>query len=773
MTKSILAFSAAVLLSVQSFAQMQNSSAPPHKLSGTPPATQQWDQWFNTEVQKFKELKQANKTNMASFTIPVIFHIMHTGQAIGTSPNLSAARIASQLDEMNKVFNGVGSNPTGITQYSQSVANPQINFCLALVDPTNLTLGEPGINRVDCAAQFATNTNTITSDAALLAFLTNTVKPAIIWDPARYLNIFVCEKSSSVSIMGHATYPAGTTLLGMNGVGTATTDGVWVVTGAVGGSVTPGTIAGYDRGKTLCREIGHWLGVKTLYGDATCGTDYCNDTPPSTGPNFGCPNTPFKVNSCSAGSAPGGEMTMNIMDFTEDNCRYMFTNDQVIRMHTAMSQGTFRYQLGTHSICSPTVTAPTGGALASFSLTSPAPCWGQPFTPVNTSTGVPAPTFTWVLTPNTATVLPSYYTAMPSFNLANQGTYTLELIASNSITTSSYIYTFNTTVCPKDPVCLDTLKKIKNTDTLMVYSVNSSSSVVGCGIPNPGFLTGTNCYKDKEFAQYFAGNSYTNTPVPQLSGVLVLFNKNGTKANNTSSNIYCNVWGGSFNGGPVTLLGQKPALLSNVTMSTTGTWSTMLSPTDLVPWCGTPTYTFSSKIVIPYKFDVNPPILLPTTGFLVGVEMPWTSPSDSAQIFSNSLFNAPVADSSAWVRTATDTWYKLFKERKKNVQLAIMPQITCRAKVGLEEYQNELEANVMLMPNPNNGVFSIVTTLKQEQDLSFRIYNYMGALLGENIERNVSNRMFEIDMSNHSNGVYFVEITNGQQKTVKKVVINK
>lgn len=774
MTRNILALSAALLLTFSSlFSQKQSDpSANLNKLSGTPVPPQQWDEWFNNEVQKFKEKNLHGKTNMAQFTIPVIFHIIHNGAAVGTAPNISAARINAQLTELNKVFGGVGTNPSAISHYSQFIANPGISFCLALTDPTNLALGEPGINRVD-AAVFGVNTSTINNDQALLSFIDYTVKPAIIWDPTRYLNIILSEKGPTANVLGSARFPANTSLMGLGAVGNATNDAVWCVTSTVGNTLTPGTLAGYANGKTLCREIGHYLGLRNIWGDVTCGSDYCSDTPPATGPNYGCPSLPHDINSCGAGLSPGGEMTMNIMDYTNDACRYMFTPEQVIRMHTAMSQCANRNLLGTHGICSPTVTTPPGAAIASFSLTAPAPCFGQAFTPVNTSTGSPAPTFTWNLTPNTATVNPGYFVAMPSFNLSNQGTYTLELIASNSVATTSYSYVFTTSICPKDPVCMDTLKKIKNTDTLTVYSVNSSTSVIGCNVTNPGFLTGTNCYKDKEYAQYFAGSTYSDVPVPQLSGVYVLFNKNGTRSVSGTSNVYCNLWGGSFNGGPVTLLAQKPAAISAITTSAASTWSTVTTPTDVVTWCGTPTYTFSSKIVLPYKFDFNPPYLLPTSGFLIGVEMPWTSPGDSANVFSNTLFNAPVADTSVFVRTSSNTWFKLFKERQKNVQLAVLPIVTCKAKVGLDEYQNELDANIMLMPNPNNGVFSIITTLRKEQDLQFRIYNYLGDIIGQNKEESVTNRVFEIDMSNNASGVYFVEITNGVQKTVKKVVITK
>ena len=215
--------------------------------------------------------------------------------------------------------------------------------------------------------------------------------------------------------------------------------------------------------------------------------------------------------------------------------------------------------------------------------------------------------------------------------------------------------------------------------------------------------------------------------------------------------------------------------MASVVSTVVATWSNVASPTNTVPWCGTSTYTFAGKDVYAYKYSFDPPYLLPTNGFHIGVEMPWTTKNlgDSAQIFGNRLTNALLADTSAFVRTQTNSWYKLNNLRSKNVQLAIMPEITCRNKVGLTEYKNELDVNLRLMPNPNNGVFSILATLSKEQDLTFKIYNYMGQLLGTNVESKVLSRVFDIDMSNSANGVYFVEISNGTQKTVKKMVISK
>ena len=102
-----------------------------------------------------------------------------------------------------------------------------------------------------------------------------------------------------------------------------------------GGPGTPGTIANYNLGRTATHEIGHWLNLRHIWGDQTCGNDFVTDTPTQASSNFSCPNFPKLSNNCS-GNPPNGDMFMNYMDYVDDDSMFMFTPGQVARMRTTL-----------------------------------------------------------------------------------------------------------------------------------------------------------------------------------------------------------------------------------------------------------------------------------------------------------------------------------------------------------------------------------------------------------------------------------------------------
>ena len=336
----------------------------------TPPPPPEWDAWFNAQVEEFKKGLETGKMTVTNYTIPVVIHVIYGTEAVGTYPNLSQAQLNSQIVVLNQDYSGTGYNTstypaTAYTHWATAqalpaankdangrvaIANTGIQFCLATKDPNGVTLPEPGIDRVSYTAKGWSNPNSASynSTTTFMNYIDGTIKPGTIWNPAKYLNMWVTDENTSVGLLGYATFPAGTTLSGISGPGTSTTDGFWAVANAFGSKniCASGTYdPTYCYGRTCTHEIGHYLGLRHTWGDGTCLTDYCNDTPTETAANYAnCPQVyPFHSGTCTSPSnSPDGEMTMNFMDYTNDACMYMFSVDQTSRIQTCMQTGTYR-----------------------------------------------------------------------------------------------------------------------------------------------------------------------------------------------------------------------------------------------------------------------------------------------------------------------------------------------------------------------------------------------------------------------------------------------
>jgi hypothetical protein len=759
------------LLSITTFSQELKEQEPMQQC-GTPVPSQQWDEWFNKEVEKFKESKRSGKSMMVNYTIPMIVHVIHWGEAVGTYPNLSVAQINSQLAILNADMAGTG-NQYGNTvppAFAGLIANTGIQFCFAVTNPTGGALAQPGIDRINGATMGWTNPATV-NNITLVDLFNNVIKPATIWDPTKYFNVWVSAKSADPGILGFGLFPAGTGLTGIPG-GTAniegpTTSGVYCYAKCFGNT---GTVYSpdYDKGRTMTHEVGHYLGLRHMWGDGNCLTDFCNDTPWAKTSNAACPTQPYHVNLCGAGLSPNGEMTMNFMDYVYQSCMYMFTPDQATRMQTAMSQGTYRNLLGTHGLCAPNVTPAPGPAVAEFSIMNQ-PCINGVFSPSNTSLGGPTPSYTWTCVPS-ASFNPNPFVASPAITFTAGGTYTLILTASNTVATSSATQIiYGVGVCPKPPVCLDTLRGITKKDTLTTYLAPTNSFVLGCQSGFTGFLSGTNCYKDKEFAQFFPAGSYSDTPLPQVNSAIVLFDKRGTKCTPTTSatQIYCKIYGGTGTQGPGATIGQRGDSLGAITRSVA-----TISPTNQVQYCGDPTYIFPSNYVIPFVYNFAAPVIIPTSGFFVSVQTPYQSSVDSIKIFTDTKTTLN-NDSTAWcLLYGSNNWRTLRYQRGAKVQLAIMPQITCRPVVGIPEI-SDFKANINIMPNPSNGLLSLVCTFKKQQKINVKVFNYIGQQLSSDDFGNVQSNVFDIDLSSKPDGVYFLEISDGNEKVTKKIIISK
>ena len=433
------------------------------------------EQWKNKNTEKL-----GGGTVQSVFNIPVIVHIIHNNEPVNTvnattGGNLNAAQILDQINILNKDFNGLNADTNLIPNVFKPLHGKfQINFCLAVVNPTGGILAEPGIDRIN------RNTSGWTAPPYSTTYVTNTIKPASIWDPNRYFNIWVCAMSGG--ILGYATFPnpGSSGLQGLSApFGTTTTDGVVILNTAFGSIGTAVTNAPYHKGRTATHEVGHWIGLRHIWGDGTCASDFCNDTPPAQQANYNCPTFPYKTGVCTGNTT--GEMTMNFMDYTNDPIKYMFTTDQQSRIATAMANSPYRKFLGTHNLCSVNALAANAKFTTSLQACAGSTIWLQ-----NQSHGIPVPQFTWAASGN-ATFIPNanapYYVTF-----SNSGIQTISLSAANG-TLSSFTRTLN--ILPRPSL-----------------TITASSSSV--------------CANDTIYLLADGALSYTWMPVLELSNVLTV-----------------------------------------------------------------------------------------------------------------------------------------------------------------------------------------------------------------------------------------------------------
>ena len=243
-----------------------------------------------------------NKNLVNIITIPVVVHVVYNNN----NENIADQQIQSQIDILNEDFRRQNVDAVNTPSSFLSVAaDTEIEFCLATEDPYgNITTG---ITRTSTSqSSFSTNNGVkYTSSGGVDA-----------WNPLEYLNIWVCDLSGG--LLGYAQFPGGT----------VSSDGVvcdYAYFGNMGTATAP-----YDLGRTATHEVGHWLNLRHIWGDSNCGNDFCNDTPEHSGSNYGCPSYPSTSN-CS-GNGTSGDMFMNYMDYTDDACMNIFTQDQKTRM---------------------------------------------------------------------------------------------------------------------------------------------------------------------------------------------------------------------------------------------------------------------------------------------------------------------------------------------------------------------------------------------------------------------------------------------------------
>lgn len=232
-------------------------------------------------------------------TVPVVVHIIHSGQTEGSGQNISDNRVRSQIEALNRDYRKMNSDVNQVPgEFASLAADTEIEFKLVDKDPQGqFTKGivrhqYNNINNID--------------------YIEDVIKPFNKWNPDKYLNIWVL-KIPQQGVIGYSYLPSAS-MVGSN------------IDGVVIDYEKFGQISNTNNGRTCTHEVGHYLGLMHPWGNDSSNPnctsdDNINDTPKSDGPYFGCPSHPKF--SCTS-----SDMFMNYMDYVDDHCMHMFTNGQ-------------------------------------------------------------------------------------------------------------------------------------------------------------------------------------------------------------------------------------------------------------------------------------------------------------------------------------------------------------------------------------------------------------------------------------------------------------
>ncbi len=271
---------------------------------------------IENRVSQFLRLKKMEPARvLAVRTIPVVVHVLYNVNTADPT-NISDAKIYSQIDRLNLDYRKQNTDWTNTPAVFQSlVADCEVRFCLASTDQ----VGGPTsgiVRKYTDSVNFSLNgspkhNNTGGSNA---------------WPTDKYFNIWVAPQiqHGTNNLLGYATFP-------WQNMGAE--DGVVIRYNAFG-SLEP-VQNQYNLGRTATHEVGHWLGLKHIWGDeAACAADDdVDDTPLQADRNYGCTGFPLR-DACTGGN---GVMFFNYMDYVDDGCMYMFTAGQKARMDYFLS----------------------------------------------------------------------------------------------------------------------------------------------------------------------------------------------------------------------------------------------------------------------------------------------------------------------------------------------------------------------------------------------------------------------------------------------------
>ncbi len=661
-------------------------------------------------TQNYSASTSVNRTGQVLITIPVVFHILYNNAA----QNISTARIMDQLNVLNNDYAKLNAD-TGVTPlaFRPIAANTQIQFCLAQQDPN----GQPttGILRIPISTG---NPST---------FPSNLSAP---WSRNSYLNIYV---GNFGGILGVAQLPGGP----------ANTDYVNALYTTVGGPNNPGTEPAYDLGRTLTHEIGHWLNLYHTF-DGGCqggnanncsssGDNVC-DTPPTSGSNFNCPGT---QNTCTETSpfpppytSDQNDMTVNYMDYVDDECMVMFSQGQANRM-VACINGARSSLLQSQGCIPPNVQAVDGGITAI----------------VNPIGALCTSTFT------------------PTITLKNFGT--------NPLTSVNMNYQIDNGTVQVQPWTGNLASFASVTLNLLPVTVGNGSHTFTSYTTQPNAVTDPNHANDTSRTNFSVGVGQL-LPYQQPFTGSASFLPSGWSISNPDNSTtwdYIAGYGHSGNGcmwmdnanyqanGQVDEISMQALDLTGGVSANLSFWVAYTYWTTPVQYSDTLEVLISTNCGVSYnsiykKWSTALATAPPQSSDFFPTASQWRQETVSLQPYIS--FNNVILK----FRNITDYENNMFVD---DINISIV--------TGIRKLNDNLSISVG--PNPNQGKLNVRIDTQSAQQVDFKIFNAVGSLLMDEKIGVTSAVIKQFDISKFPNGIYHLTVTTNGQTYTEKLVLNR
>lgn len=166
-----------------------------------------------------------------------------------------------------------------------------------------------------------------------------------------------------------------------------------------------------------------------------------------------------------------------------------------------------------------------------------------------------------------------------------------------------------------------------------------------------------------------------------------------------------------------------------------------------------------------------------------GHNQPITDPTNNLTVSSNTVggLNRTIVVTRPFNTSDTHDYTFTSALTSLNIIWAIGPSTTLSAQhdiygsdtltfttLGTDDF-SILEQSLKLYPNPSKGIFKVS---RGGADLSkIKVFDINGKLVRE-INSDLNNSDIQIDLSGVGKGIYFLELSNGSDKAVKKIQIN-